>query len=37
MIPLEELDVCKTSIELGELIWGTVARWPSFAKDILGK
>lgn len=37
MIPLEELDVYKVSMEIGDLIWDKVEKWPAFARDTLGK
>lgn len=37
MIPLVELDVYKVSMEIGDLVWDIVEKWPVFAKDTLGK
>ena len=36
MIPLEELDVYKISMEIGDVVSGIVDKWPSFAKQTLG-
>ena len=35
MIPLEELNVYKIAMEIGDIVWGIVDKWP-FAKQILG-
>jgi len=37
MIPLEELEVYKVAMEIGDMAWDMAARWPFFAKDTLGK
>ena len=37
MIPLEELKVYKVAMEIGDLVWDIVEKWPTFAKDTLGK
>lgn len=33
---LEELEVYKISMEIGEIVWAIVARWPYFEKKTLG-
>ena len=33
---LEELEVYKISMEIGEIVWAIVARWPYFDKKTLG-
>ncbi|HRH59257.1 MAG TPA: four helix bundle protein [Chitinophagaceae bacterium] len=37
MIPLEDLEVYKVAMEIGELVWGVVDKWHFFQKDTLGK
>lgn len=37
MIPLEELEVYKVAMEIGEIIWTIVERWTYYQKDTLGK
>ncbi len=37
MIPLEELEVYKVALEIGDFAWNLVDKWPFFAKDTLGK
>ncbi len=37
MMTLEELDVYRMSLELGERVWTEVAKWDFFAKDTVGK
>jgi four helix bundle protein len=37
MLRLEDLEVYKVSVELGDLIWKIVERWDYFSKDTLGK
>lgn len=34
---LEELDVYRISMEIGEHVWAEVVRWDYFAKDTVGK
>lgn len=34
---LEELDVYRMSMEIGERVWSIVSRWDYFAKDTVGK
>lgn len=33
---LEDLEVYKVSMEIGEIVWNIVARWPYFEKKTLG-
>lgn len=37
MIPLENLEVYKVAMEIGELVWNFVDKWQFFQKDTLGK
>lgn len=37
MIPLEELEVYKVAMEIGEIIWLIVGKWKYFEQDTLGK
>ena len=37
MIPLEELEVYKVALEIGDITWEIVAKWNYFQKDTLGK
>lgn len=37
MIKLIDLEVYKVSIEIGERVWGIVAKWNHFERDTLGK
>jgi four helix bundle protein len=37
MIKLEDLEVYKVSMEIGELVWGIVEKWNYYQKDTLGK
>ena len=37
IIQLDDLDVYKLAMEIGEDIWQMVTDWPSFAKDTLGR
>ena len=37
IIQLEDLDVYKLAMEMGEDIWQMVNEWPSFAKETLGR
>ncbi|HYF30427.1 MAG TPA: four helix bundle protein [Chitinophagaceae bacterium] len=37
MIRLEDLEVYKVAMEIGELVWTIVDKWPYFQKDTLGK
>lgn len=37
MLKLEELEIYKLAIELGEKIWKIVLKWDYFAKDTVGK
>ncbi len=34
---LDELEVYRIAIDIGERVWTEVARWDSFAKDTVGK
>jgi four helix bundle protein len=36
MIPLEELKVYKIALEIGDIVWEIVDKWPPFAKQTLG-
>ena len=36
MIPLEELKVYQIAMEIGDIAWGIVDRWPPFARQTLG-
>ena len=36
MIPLEELKVYKIALEIGDIVWEIVDKWPVFAKQTLG-
>jgi four helix bundle protein len=37
MIKLEDLEVYKVSMELGDIVWAIVGRWKYFEQDTLGK
>ena len=37
MIPLEELQVYKVAMEIGEIVWSIVEKWNYYQKDTLGK
>jgi len=37
MIKLNELEVYKVSMEIGDLVWSVVEKWNYFEKDTLGK
>jgi four helix bundle protein len=37
MIPLEELEVYKSAMSIGDIVWDIVDNWPYFAKDTLAK
>ena len=37
MIKLEDLEVYKVSMEIGEFVWEIVEKWNYYQKDILGK
>ena len=37
MLQLNELEVYKVSMEIGEIVWSTVEGWNYFEKDTLGK
>lgn len=37
MIKLDDLEVYKVSMEIGDIIWTIVEKWDFFAKDTLGK
>ena len=37
MIKLEDLEVYKVAVEIGELVWEVVQQWNYFEKDTLGK
>lgn len=37
MIPLEELEVYKVAMEIGDIVWSIVEKWKFFEKDTLGK
>jgi four helix bundle protein len=37
MILLEDLEVYKVAMEMGEIIWKIVEKWTYFLKDTLGK
>jgi four helix bundle protein len=37
MIPLEELEVYKVALEIGDITWKIVEKWSYFQKDTLGK
>jgi four helix bundle protein len=36
MIPLEELNVYKIALGIGDIVWAIVDKWPPFAKQTLG-
>ena len=36
MIPLEDFEVYKSAMDIGELVWNTVSKWEYFAKKSLG-
>jgi len=36
MIPLEELKAYKIAMEIGDIVWEIVDKWPPFAKQTLG-
>ncbi|WP_153800145.1 four helix bundle protein [Foetidibacter luteolus] len=37
MLKLEDLEVYKAALEVGDLVWAIVDKWEFFAKDTLGK
>ncbi len=37
MLSLEDLEVYKVSMEIGEIVWKVVDRWTYYQKDTLGK
>ena len=37
MIKLEDLEVYKIALEIGEIVWKTTEKWSYFDKDTLGK
>ncbi|MEJ7681361.1 MAG: four helix bundle protein [Segetibacter sp.] len=37
MIKLNELEVYKVALEIGEIVWAIVEKWSFFEKDTLGK
>lgn len=37
MIPLQDLEVYKVAMEIGEISWAIVEKWGYFEKDTLGK
>lgn len=37
MIKLEDLEVYKVSMEIGEIVWNIVEKWNYYQKDTLGK
>lgn len=37
MIKLEDLEVYKVSMEIGDIVWKIVERWTYYQKDTLGK
>lgn len=37
MIKLEDLEVYKVAMEIGELVWSIVEKWNFYQKDTLGK
>lgn len=37
MIKLEDLEVYKVAMEIGEIVWNIVEKWNYFQKDTLGK
>jgi len=37
MIPLNELEVYKVALEIGDITWEIVDKWTFFVKDTLGK
>lgn len=37
MIRLEDLEVYKVAMEIGEIVWGIVEKWNYYQKDTLGK
>lgn len=37
MIKLEDLEVYKVSMEIGEIVWEIVEKWNYYQKDTLGK
>ena len=36
-LKLQDLEVYKVSMEIGEIAWNIVSDWPPFAKETLGK
>lgn len=36
-IALEELEVYKVSLDIGDIVWNIVNKWQFFEKDTLGK
>jgi four helix bundle protein len=37
MIPLEDLQVYKVAMEIGEIVWNIVEKWNYYQKDTLSK
>jgi len=37
MIPLEDLQVYKVAMEIGDIVWQIVDRWNYYQKDTIGK
>ena len=37
MIPLEDLQVYKIAMEIGDAVWSIVEKWNYYQKDTLGK
>lgn len=37
MIPLEDLQVYKVAMEIGDIVWSIVEKWNYYQKDTLGK
>jgi len=37
MLKLEDLEVYKVALEIGDIVWSVVERWELFAKDTLSK
>ena len=37
MLKLEDLEVYKVALEIGDIVWSIIERWEFFARDTLGK
>lgn len=37
MIKLDDLEVYKVAVEIGDIVWNVVEKWNYFERDTLGK